>query len=271
MRKLKELRPGAFFKFAGLPWVKLDDLEEGCLAITKNVMSEVPFSNEENNNYNNSLVADWINIDLYNLFIEHGAMAEDLLYFSRDLTADDGTTIDINSSDVVSLITCEEYRKYRKLIPAVEKEWWTLTAESNHITSNNTVKVISITGKITNRTATAASGVRPVCNINKEKEVEEMSVTEKIKRWFIDRNLDTADPKSQMLKLMEETGELAEGIAKNRPDQIKDSIGDIYVVLTGLSIQLGYSIEECIEAAYEEIKDRKGKMIDGVFVKESDL
>lgn len=271
MRKLKELRPGAFFKFAGLTWVKLDDLEEGCLAITKNVMSEAPFSNEENNNYNDSIVADWINIDLYNLFIEHGAMAEDLLYFSRDLTADDGTTIDINSSDVVSLITCEEYRKYRKLIPAVEKEWWTLTAESNHLTSNNTVKVISITGKITNRTATVASGVRPVCNINKEREVEEMPVTEKIKKWFVDRNLDTADPKSQMLKLMEETGELAEGIAKNRPDQIKDSIGDIYVVLTGLSIQLGYNIEECIEAAYEEIKDRKGKMIDGVFVKESDL
>ena len=271
MRKLKELRPGEAFKFAGLNWVKLDDTEEGCLAITKDVISSVVFSDGENNNYNDSTVADFTNIELYNLLIENGAKSEDLLDFSRDLTADDGTTIDINSSDVVSLITCEEYRKYRKLIPAVEKEWWTLTAESNHLTSNNTVKVISVTGKITNRTATVASGVRPVCNINKEREVEEMPVTEKIKKWFIDRNLDTADPKSQMLKLMEETGELAEGIAKNRPDQIKDSIGDIYVVLTGLSIQLGYSIEECIKAAYEEIKDRKGKMIDGVFVKESDL
>lgn len=271
MRKLKELRPGEAFKFAGLNWVKLDDTEEGCFAITKDVISSAVFSDGENNNYNDSTVADFTNIDLYNLLIENGAKSEDLLDFRRDLTADDGTTIDINSSDVVSLITCEEYRRYRKLIPAVEKEWWTLTAESNHLTSNNTVKVISITGKITNRTATVASGVRPVCNINKEREVEEMPITEKIKKWFKDRNLDTADPKSQMLKLMEETGELAEGIAKNRPDQIKDSIGDIYVVLTGLSIQLGYSIEECIEAAYEEIKDRKGKMIDGVFVKESDL
>ena len=44
MRKLKELRPGEAFKFAGLNWVKLDDLEDGCLAITKNVMSEAPFS-----------------------------------------------------------------------------------------------------------------------------------------------------------------------------------------------------------------------------------
>ena len=271
MRKLKELRPGEAFKFAGLNWVKLDDLEDGCFVITKDVINSAVFSGEGTNNYNDSTIADWINIYLYNSLIENGAKTEDLLNFSRDLTADDGTTIDINSSEVVSLITCEEYRKYRKLIPAVEKEWWTLTAESNHWTSNNIVKAISITGKITNRTATLANGVRPVCNISKEREVEEMPVTEKIKKWFKDRNLDTADPKSQMLKLMEETGELAEGIAKNRPDQIKDSIGDIYVVLTGLSIQLGYNIEECIEAAYEEIKDRKGKMIDGVFVKESDL
>lgn len=165
----------------------------------------------------------------------------------------------------------DDTEDYLEVFSRIEDYRLDKEAESNHITSNNTVKVISVTGKITNRTATVASGVRPVCNINKEKEVEEMPVTEKIKKWFKDRNLDRADPKSQMLKLMEETGELAEGIAKNRPDQIKDSIGDIYVVLTGLSIQLGYSIEECIEAAYEEIKDRKGKMIDGVFVKESDL
>lgn len=44
MRKLKELKPGVFFRFAELTWVKLDDLEDGCLAITKNVMSEAPFS-----------------------------------------------------------------------------------------------------------------------------------------------------------------------------------------------------------------------------------
>lgn len=100
---------------------------------------------------------------------------------------------------------------------------------------------------------------------------DNVSTTVKIRQWFRDRNLDTADPKAQMLKLIEETGELAEGIAKNRPEQIEDSIGDIYVVLVGLSLQLGLKIEDCINIAYEEIKDRKGKMINGVFVKDSDL
>lgn len=96
-------------------------------------------------------------------------------------------------------------------------------------------------------------------------------LTSKIKRWAIDRNLHTANPDKQMLKLFEELGELAEGMAKDKPEQITDSIGDVYVVLTILSLQLGINIEDCIAEAYDEIKDRKGRMVDGVFVKEADL
>lgn len=97
------------------------------------------------------------------------------------------------------------------------------------------------------------------------------NLTDKIKQWAVDRNLHTANPDKQMLKLFEELGELAEGMAKDRPEQVADSIGDIYVVLTILSLQLGIDIEDCIALAYDEIKDRKGRMIDGVFVKEADL
>lgn len=96
-------------------------------------------------------------------------------------------------------------------------------------------------------------------------------LTTGIRKWAMDRNLNTADPNKQMLKLMEEVGELAQGMAKNNSKQIVDSIGDVYVVLVILSEQLGLKIEECVELAYQEIKDRKGKMINGVFVKEDDL
>lgn len=92
-----------------------------------------------------------------------------------------------------------------------------------------------------------------------------------IKDWAVERGLDKADPYKQMLKLMEEVGELAQGMAKNRPEQIEDSIGDIVVVLAVLSLQLGLSLTDCVRLAYEEIKNRKGRMINGVFVKESDL
>jgi NTP pyrophosphatase (non-canonical NTP hydrolase) len=96
-------------------------------------------------------------------------------------------------------------------------------------------------------------------------------LTTLIERWAIDRNLNTADPNKQVLKLGEEFGELCQGMAKGKPDQVKDSIGDMYVVLTILTLQLGMSIDDCVKLAYEEIKDRKGKMVNGVFVKESDL
>ena len=52
---------------------------------------------------------------------------------------------------------------------------------------------------------------------------------------------------------------------------IIDSVGDVYVVLVILCMQLGLDINDCIKAAYEEIKDRKGKLVNGLFVKEEDL
>nr|WP_320061326.1 MazG-like family protein [Caldibacillus thermoamylovorans] len=96
-------------------------------------------------------------------------------------------------------------------------------------------------------------------------------LTVKIHEWAVYRNLHTADPNKQMLKLIEEVGELATGIAKDNEWKIADSIGDVYVVLTILSMQLGLNISTCVENAYEEIKNRKGKMIKGVYVKEADL
>jgi NTP pyrophosphatase (non-canonical NTP hydrolase) len=95
--------------------------------------------------------------------------------------------------------------------------------------------------------------------------------TKLIEKWAADRNLLTADPFKQTLKLGEEFGELCEGLAKGNMDLVVDSIGDMFVVLTILSQQIGVNIEYCVAAAYDEIKDRKGKMINGVFVKESDL
>ena len=96
-------------------------------------------------------------------------------------------------------------------------------------------------------------------------------LTEQIEGWAIERNLHTADPSKQTIKLGEEFGELCQGIVKGNLDQVIDSIGDMYVVLTILSMQLGFELTDCVKMAYEEIADRKGKMINGVFVKEEDL
>lgn len=92
-----------------------------------------------------------------------------------------------------------------------------------------------------------------------------------IQLWSIQRNLHDANPEKQMLKLLEETGELASAILKNKPDKIQDGLGDIFVVLTILAQQLGTDLPTSVNLAWQEIKDRKGKTINGSFVKESDL
>jgi NTP pyrophosphatase (non-canonical NTP hydrolase) len=99
-----------------------------------------------------------------------------------------------------------------------------------------------------------------------------MELIRKIEHWAEDRNLiEGSNSTKQFLKLGEEMGELASGLAKGRHDVVKDSIGDMVVVLTILARQEGLEILDCVDQAYNEIKDRKGRMVDGVFVKESDL
>lgn len=96
------------------------------------------------------------------------------------------------------------------------------------------------------------------------------NLVQKIQEWVKDRGLDTQNPRIQMCKLMEEAGELAAAINKDRIRDSADSIGDSVVVLICLSQQLGLDFTNCVAIAYEQIKDRKGKLINGVFVKEGD-
>lgn len=131
-----------------------------------------------------------------------------------------------------------------------------------------------------------------------------MKTFDDIRQWGTDRKIDTqSTPALQMRKLLEEAGELAGSIAwyeKTKRDiekyefpthlgtgdfttptklvqqerkaieDFKDAVGDCVVVLTMMAQQYGIRIEDCIEQAYQEIKDRKGEMVDGVFVKQKE-
>lgn len=97
-------------------------------------------------------------------------------------------------------------------------------------------------------------------------------LVEAVEKWADDRNLIAGSrPKDQVSKLLEEFGELASGINKNNIELIQDSLGDMLVVMIIIAKMYEQPLEECLTSAYIEIKDRKGKMIDGVFVKESDI
>ena len=90
-----------------------------------------------------------------------------------------------------------------------------------------------------------------------------------IGQWHRDRNLiDGSTDKDQYMKLIQEAGELSDSLCKGK--DIKDDIGDIMVVLINIMVRNNLTMQDCLAVAYEDIKDRKGKMIDGVFVKEGD-
>ena len=92
----------------------------------------------------------------------------------------------------------------------------------------------------------------------------------KVLQWAKEKGiLDKATPKDQMLKTVEEVGELANAIGKNDKEEIKDAIGDIAVTIIIQAELNGLDFYECIESAYEIIAKRKGKMVNGIFVKEN--
>lgn len=92
---------------------------------------------------------------------------------------------------------------------------------------------------------------------------------EKVNQWFFDRDLDEGDGLGQLQKLHEEVYELAEARIVNDFGAEVDAIGDITVVLIGYCLQRGLTLEQCLASAYEEIKNRTGKVVNGVFVKDN--
>ena len=98
----------------------------------------------------------------------------------------------------------------------------------------------------------------------------ELNYEKLIAQWHKDRNLiDGSTDKDQYMKLIQEAGELSDSLCKNK--DIRDDIGDIMVVLINIMVRNNLTMAECLMVAYDDIKDRKGKMIDGIFVKEGDI
>jgi NTP pyrophosphatase (non-canonical NTP hydrolase) len=100
--------------------------------------------------------------------------------------------------------------------------------------------------------------------------VDSNNVYDLIRQWASERGIyKNGDSKTQFIKLQEETGELARAILKNNREELIDAIGDIVVVLTNLAALEGMRIEDCVVSAYDIIKSRQGKMVNGTFVKQT--
>lgn len=122
-----ELEQGEIFKWGEKEFIKLDSTAEGCLCLAKDVW----FSNRFDDRTN-----DWsksqLRGDIARKAVGRIPDANKLMLFDRNLTTDDGLTDYGHCKDSVSMLTCDEYRKYREFIPTTEKWCWTITAWTNN-------------------------------------------------------------------------------------------------------------------------------------------
>lgn len=105
---------------------------------------------------------------------------------------------------------------------------------------------------------------------SRKEEAEQVpNVYDLIRQWADERGIyKSGDTKTQFAKLQEESGELARAILKNDRAEFIDAIGDMMVVLTNLAALEGLKVEDCVVSAYDVIKSRQGKMVNGTFVKQ---
>lgn len=154
---------GKTIEVAGIKWLVLDKLEKGYLVISDEFYGKSREFDTDCNNWDSSDLRQELNTELRRK-IEEAVGEGGLLKFTRDLLSMDGQTEYGSCEDYVSLISVDEYRKYRKFLPNRGKWWWTLTPNSTACNNDDTfVRVVSPSGSIINYYCRSSFGVRPVC------------------------------------------------------------------------------------------------------------
>lgn len=99
-----------------------------------------------------------------------------------------------------------------------------------------------------------------------------LKVQRQVEYWASERGIDKPENATkQVMKAMEELGELSAGVNKLDREKQIDSLGDLQVVLIILAKQLGIDYIGALESAYDVIKNRTGQTVNGVFIKDEDL
>lgn len=159
--KFRGLKIGDTFELAELTWKILDRTDKGIVCLAERIKDSFNFG--LNNDWKESSLRKYLNKDFYeNLVNEIGE--DHVVTFERDLISLDGQKEYGKCEDKVSIISFDEYRKYRELIPNAEYWWWTLTPDStkcNGVTS--WIRIVSPSGDFDGNCYYGSYGVRPLC------------------------------------------------------------------------------------------------------------
>lgn len=162
VRISKQLGIGDTFELADLTWKILDITDKGYMCLADRLDSTIRF-NANSNDWRKSSLREHLNGTFFTRLSE--VVGEDnIIPFDRDLLSLDGQTEYGACEDKVSLLTVDEYRKYRGLIPNNDSWWWLITPWSTPCNGYETlVTVVSSSGIINYFSCDGNGGVRPVC------------------------------------------------------------------------------------------------------------
>lgn len=153
----EKLMVGEHFTYEGIEWICLDIIDGNYLAITAQVWQELPFDVDDHNNWKESSLRRVLNDEfLDKLNKKH------LVKQTSDLISDNGDKAYGTTEDYVTILSCDQYRKYRELVPLFHEWMWTLTPWSCS-GYGNYVRYVNPTGNIYNYYAYYSSGVAPAC------------------------------------------------------------------------------------------------------------
>lgn len=152
---------GDEFQLAGTTWKILNIAGEGYVCLAESIGNK-EFDSDDNN-WETSKLRSYLNKEFLEK-LEKEIGEGNVLGFERNLLSLDGQTEYGSCTDKVSLLTVDEYRKYRKYIPNANKWWWLISPWSTPCNNySSTVAVVSPSGRVLNRYCDCNDGVRPFC------------------------------------------------------------------------------------------------------------
>lgn len=153
-----KLNIGEHFIYNGIEFICLDIIDGNYLAMTAKPWAEIPFDTNNHNDWRKSSLRRVLNTDFLELLDK-----KHLVMQTSDLIADNGDKAYGTSEDYVTILSCDQYRKYRDIVPLFEEWMWTLTPWSCNTSNSYYVRNVYPTGGVISHGAGYSFGVAPAC------------------------------------------------------------------------------------------------------------
>ena len=249
-KKLKDIKPGEIFIYAGYKWIKLE--QEG-LCLMEGFLESIPFD-YSSNNWRNSKLREYLNIFFYKLMLSVSNM-DDFLSYEIDLTSDDGMRDYGKCENNIGLLTADLYRSNRHLLKPLKGWLWLATPKSCKEKYSDESLIVDNEGLIDSVCVYEDYvNVRPVICLQPDTlvvvpETEDNSggkedITELIKKWAEENNLTQETYNKHIYRLIRKISDLTRHIEEENYNEAKHDLGYIYAKLVILAKKLSVTDDE---------------------------